>query len=104
MVSVDSSGMITAIGEGEADVTVTVGDKSAICKVSVTEIKIIPGDIDANGVVNLFDLMRCLNHVSGKTLLAGDTFVAADVDQNGIVNLFDLMRILNYVSGKSTAV
>lgn len=102
--SVDSSGIITAIGEGEADITVTVGDKSATCKVSVTEKKIIPGDIDANGVINLFDLMRCLNHVSGKSILTGDAFTAADVDQNGTVNLFDLMRILNYVSGKSATV
>ena len=104
VVSVDSSGIITAIGEGKADITVTVGDKSATCKVSVTEKKIIPGDIDANGVINLFDLMRCLNHVSGKSILTGDAFTAADVDQNGTVNLFDLMRILNYVSGKNATV
>lgn len=104
VVSVDNSGIITAMGEGEAEVTVTVGDKSATCKVSVTEKKIIPGDIDANGAVNIFDLMRCLNHVSGKTLLTGDAFTAADVDQNDIVNIFDLMRMLNYVSGKSATV
>ena len=104
VVSVDSSGIITAIGEGKADITVTVGDKSATCKVSVTEKKIIPGDIDTNGVINLFDLMRCLNHVSGKSILTGDAFTAADVDQNSTVNLFDLMRILNYVSGKNATV
>lgn len=102
--SVDSSGIITAVGEGETDITVTVGDKSATCKVSVTEKKVIPGDIDASGVVNLFDLMQCLNHVSGKTVLTDDAFTAADVDQNGVVDLFDLMRILNYVSGKSATV
>lgn len=102
--SVDSSGTITAIGEGEAVITVSVGDKFATCKVRVTEKKVIPGDIDANGVVNLFDMMRCLNHISGKATLTDDAFTAADIDQNGIVNLFDLMRILNYVSGKSATV
>lgn len=102
--SVDGSGIITAVGEGETDITVTVGDKSATCKVRVTEKKVIPGDIDANGVVNLFDLMQCLNHVSGKTVLTDNAFTAADVDQNGGVDLFDLMRILNYVSGKSATV
>ena len=65
---------------------------------------ILVGDIDTNGVVNLFDLMQCLNHVSGKTILTGASFMAADVDQNGIVDLFDLMRILNYVSGKNANV
>lgn len=102
--TVDTSGTITAVGEGEADITVTVGNKSATCKVRVTEKKIIPGDIDANGVIDLFDLMRCLNHISGKSVLTDDAFEAADIDQNGIVNIFDLMRILNYLSGKSAAV
>lgn len=101
--SVDNSGTITAVGEGEAVITVTVGDKSATCKVSVTEKKVIPGDIDVNGVVDLFDVMRCLNHISGKNILTDKAFTAADVDGNGAVNLFDLMRILNHASGKSQA-
>ena len=104
VVSVDSSGVITAMGEGEAEVTVTAGGKSATCKVSVTEKKIIPGDVDGDGAVNLFDMMQCLNHASGKTVLTDDAFTAADVDKNGVVDLFDLMRILNYVSGKSAVV
>lgn len=104
VVSVDSSGVITAMGEGEAEVTVTAGGKSATCKVSVTEKKIMPGDVDGDGAVNLFDMMQCLNHVSGKTVLTDDAFTAADVDKNGVVDLFDLMRILNYVSGKSAVV
>ena len=94
--SVDSFGMITSIGEGEAIITVTVGDKSATCTVRVTEKESLPGDIDANGVVDMFDLMRCLNHISSKSILTGDAFTVADVDQNGMVNLFDLMRMLNY--------
>jgi hypothetical protein len=101
---VDSSGTITAIGKGEATITVYVGDQSATCKVSVAGEEAMLGDIDGNGIVNLFDMMRCLNHISGKTILTDDAFTAADVDQNGIVNLFDLMRILNYVNGKSTTV
>ena len=101
--SVDNSGTITAVGEGEAEITVTVGDKSATCKVSITEKKVIPGDIDVNGVVDLFDVMRCLNHISGKNILTDKAFTAADVDGNGAVNLFDLMRILNHASGKSQA-
>lgn len=100
--SVDSSGTITAIGEGKAEITVTVGNKSATCKVTVTGKKEMPGDVDANGVVDLFDMMQCLNHISGKSILTGDAFTAADVDQNGTVNIFDVIRILNYAGGKST--
>lgn len=94
------------IGETPGEAEITVSDKygrvKKTCKVTVSDILV--GDIDTNGVVNLFDLMQCLNHVSGKTILTGDSFMAADVDQNGIVDLFDLMRILNYVSGKNANV
>lgn len=89
---------------GETEITVSdkYGRVKKTCKVTVSDVLV--GDIDANGVVNLFDLMQCLNHVSGKTVLTDDAFTAADVDQNGVVDLFDLMRILNYVSGKSATV
>lgn len=61
------------------------------------------GDINADGNINLFDLMLCLNHVSKKTLLeTNEQLAAADIDENGTVNLFDLMRLLNYVSKKSS--
>ena len=46
----------------------TVGNKSATCKVTVTGKKEMPGDVDANGVVDLFDMMQCLNHISGKSI------------------------------------
>lgn len=89
---------------GETEITVSdkYGRVKKTCKVTVSDVLV--GDIDANGVVNLFDLMQCLNHVSGKTVLTDNAFTAADVDQNGVVDLFDLMRILNYVSGKSATV
>lgn len=94
------------IGGTPGETEITVSDKygrvKKTCKVTVSDVLV--GDIDANGAVNIFDLMRCLNHVSGKTLLTGDAFTAADVDQNDIVNIFDLMRMLNYVSGKSATV
>ena len=59
------------------------------------------GDINGDGLINLVDLMQCLNHVGGKTYLAGSALLAADIDQNGDVNLVDLMRLLNYVGGKT---
>lgn len=66
--------------------------------------KALKGDINMDGVINLTDLMLCLNHVSQKTLLTGDAYEVADVDENGTVDILDLMQILNYVSGKSAVV
>ena len=59
------------------------------------------GDINADGNVNLVDLMQCLNHVGRKELLVGKALEAADINEDGIVNLVDLMRLLNYVGRKS---
>ena len=62
------------------------------------------GDINADGNVNLVDLMQCLNHVGGKEFLEGEALEAADINEDGIVNLVDLMRLLNYVGGKSGSI
>ncbi len=61
-----------------------------------------PGDINADGNINLVDLMQCLNHVGRKELLEGEALKAADINEDGSVNLVDLMRLLNYVGRKSS--
>ena len=66
------------------------------------ESKVTLGDINADGQVNLTDVVLCLNHSSKKSLLTGDALAAADVNQDGAVNLTDVMRLMNYVAKKST--
>lgn len=104
VVTVNSAGVITAVGEGEAEISALVGDKTAVCKVAVKTKKEIQGDINGDGTVNLVDLMQCLNHVGGKEFIEGEALEAADINEDGIVNLVDLMRLLNYVGGKSGSI
>ena len=59
------------------------------------------GDINEDGHVNITDLMICLHHVSGRTLLDEQKLASADIDGNGSVNITDLMRMLHYVSGRT---
>jgi hypothetical protein len=59
------------------------------------------GDVTGDGDTDIADLMRVLNHVSGKTTLTGNALSAGDVNGDGVIDLQDLMRILNFVSGKS---
>lgn len=66
------------------------------------ESEVTLGDINADGQVNLTDVVLCLNHSSKKSLLTGDALAAADVNQDGAVNLTDVMRLMNYVAKKST--
>ena len=62
---------------------------------------ITKGDINADNYVTMVDLMMCLHHVSGRTELTGNAFLAADIDNDGFIKMGDLMRILHHVSGKS---
>ncbi len=55
------------------------------------------GDINMDGIVNIFDLTMCLNHVSQKSILYGDAWIAADVNKDGTVNLYDLMNMMNNI-------
>ena len=61
------------------------------------------GDLNADGRVNITDLMMCLHHVSGRTQLSEERISVADIDGNGSVNITDLMRMLHYVSGRTEA-
>ncbi len=102
VVTVNSSGVITAVGEGETTVSAAIGDKTAVCKIVVKGAAEIVGDINQDGNINLVDLMQCLNHVGRKELLEGKTLETADINGDGAVNLVDLMRLLNYVGRKSS--
>lgn len=62
---------------------------------------ITKGDVNSDGRITMADLMMCLHHVSGRTALTGNEFLAADIDDDGIIKMGDLMRILHYVSGRS---
>lgn len=102
VVSVDQTGMVTALADGEATITaMSSNGVTASCSVTVGN-HVNTGDINADGSVELTDLMSCLHHVSGSNMLEGAPLQAADVNGDGMVDLTDLMRILHYVSGSST--
>lgn len=64
---------------------------------STTEV-FYKGDINKDGIINLFDLVMCLNHISQKTILNDDAQVAADMNKDGNINLFDLIELLNVIA------
>ena len=103
--SITPEGKITPLRPGTAVVKVTFpaaehGKESGF-DVMVT-IEGLPGDLNSDGRVDITDLMMCLHHVSGRTILSRQTLGNADVDGNGMVNITDLMRLLHFVSGRNT--
>lgn len=80
----------------------TVSDKDYDPE-SITE-KMLLGDINMDGSINLFDLVMCLNHVAQKAILYGNALITADVNKDGNVNLYDLMNMLNDMENKENTV
>ena len=93
------------IGKNSGTATITVSDKygrvKKICDVTVLDVAV--GDINADGKIDLQDLMMCLYHTSGSIILEGQEYVRADVNGDSAVDLKDLMRMLHYVSGRESS-
>ncbi|WP_456056334.1 dockerin type I domain-containing protein [Agathobacter sp.] len=60
------------------------------------------GDIDFNGKVDIRDLQRCVQHVSGRNELVDKALLVADVNCDEKVNISDAMKLLYYVSGRNS--
>lgn len=99
-----SNGTVTALKEGTAMISATVGGVTVSFELTVTvKSDVEKGDLNHDGTINVVDLMMSLHHVSGRTALEGDALTAADINGDGMVNVVDLMRMLHYVSGRNTS-
>jgi Ca2+-binding EF-hand superfamily protein len=74
------------------------------CEVTVVPETVRKGDINGDGRITMTDLLMCLHHVSGRTTLTGEAFLAADINGDGAVKMTDLLRILHYVSGRNSSI
>lgn len=99
--SVDNTGKVTAVGNGEATITATVGSFTASCKVIISETLL--GDIDGNGKIQAFDALMALQIATGKKTGTTEEITVADVDKSGNVEAYDALKILQYATGKIPA-
>ena len=92
-----SNGKITAVGEGEATITATVGGVTATCKVTVSN-KVQKGDVDADNEITIADALMIFKYKSKEVTLSSSQLKAADTDDNSFVELADALRIFKYKS------
>ena len=90
--TVNDSGVVTAVGEGTAIITITSDGKSATCEIQVLKFK--KGDLDGNGQVDTADAAVALNLFKYNNATAQDIAVG-DMDGNGIIDTADAAEILN---------
>lgn len=60
-------------------------------------ILVMPGDINKDGIIDVFDLVRMLNYIADAKELEDLDLIATDMTGNEVVDIFDLMRLLNYI-------
>lgn len=65
--------------------------------------KVLIGDADQNGDVNVFDATTIQRHLVGMIKLSNDGQAAADTDQSGEVTVYDATLIQRYAAGFNTA-
>ena len=69
-----------------------------LTKMGEIDLKVMLGDSDGNGTINIGDVTALLRFLSGR----GDSEInqaAADVDGNGEVNVGDATRLLRHLAG-----
>lgn len=67
---------------------------------SVTVNGLLRGDVNQDGVVNVQDLIRLLQHLNGEPLLTGDGLLAADLNEDGQVNTQDLILLIELLTAQ----
>ena len=97
VVSVDQTGLVTALRTGEATVVARI-EGTAIIDSRVITVVATPGDVNDNGTLDVFDINLLAAYILEADNLP-ENFVAAAADYNGdgLVNVADIIRLSNIV-------
>ncbi len=71
---------------------------------SVDDVCAHSGDATGDGVLNVQDIVRTIDHILGGTPLGGSAICEADMNDDGIINVIDIVGMVNAILGGSRAV
>jgi predicted outer membrane repeat protein len=83
-------------GDGYEDITNYNGsapDMGAYESIAV----IMAGDTNFDGIVDILDIVRIVNHIMGNSEFNDDELTTADFNADGIVDILDIVQIVNYI-------
>ena len=63
--------------------------------------KIIPGDANCDGVVDIVDVRAMLDHISGRKALTDEGYEAACVSGNGEISIIEVRAVLDHITGRN---
>ena len=62
----------------------------------------VPGDVDGNTIITMYDATLILRHCTGGAQITGQALLNADLDGNGIVNMYDATLVFRMVLNKKS--
>ena len=86
----DYSGFVKILSNGGSAtfaVTLTVGEGS----------EIMAGDINADGILNVLDVVILVNFILEMNIPDPDQFAAGDINADGILNVLDIVNLVNLI-------
>lgn len=93
---VESDGVVTAIGEGNAMITASAGNLTAQCHITVQNSDFALGDVNKDKMINASDGLLTLRHSVKEIVLKDSDFTRGDVNKDSVVNASDGLQILRY--------
>ena len=107
------TGMKAALSgaDGSAKVNGDVMKNGDTVKISDAEGKMIFqgtvllfGDVNGDGISDIFDMMKVRNHILTTGILSGNALAAADCNHDDEIDIFDMMKIRNLILGTGTII
>lgn len=102
--TVSTTGLVEAVAEGGATITVTFGGKQDLVSVTVNPEPIIYGDINNDGEVTIADAVIALKASINLVELDEDVnqFIRADVNGDSKIDVKDAVLILRFIKNRIT--
>ena len=63
----------------------------------VDEYQRLPGDINQDGVISVYDMLAIIDHIIGVTELEQNQFNRADINFDTYIDVFDLLLLSNII-------
>ena len=59
----------------------------------------LPGDINADSIINILDIVLVVNFILGSDIPSNAEFTAADLNSDGMLNILDVVTLTNLILG-----
>jgi len=78
-----------------------MGNESVSPQAAITVRNPLRGDLNLDGKVSVNDLTRLIQHITGESLLTGESFQAADLDRDEAITIRDMIMLIQMLMNGS---